>query len=101
MLKYQQRVPCKLSCHWVRIAIDENTPPTFWLYVLSIFIAKEESALSPAFTSEKEFLSIIGLRLYPFAALGNGVLSLFQLTFITKLYRNLVNSCCSLFLTVF
>ena len=62
---------------------------------------KEESALSPAFTTERELLSVFSLRLHPFAALGNGVLSLFQLTFITKRYRNLVNSCCLLFLTVF
>ena len=45
---------------------------------------KEESALSPAFTTERELLSVFSLRLHPFAALGNGVLSLFQLTFITK-----------------
>ena len=33
MLRYQESIPCKLSCHWVRIAVDKNSPPKFWLYI--------------------------------------------------------------------
>lgn len=53
-----------------------------------------------AFTREKCFLFIITLQLCPFAT-ESGVLSLFWLIFITDLYRNLINSCYFLFLTVF
>lgn len=74
--------------------MNKNTPPKFWLFVAGYLDHKRGKCSCLLLLQVKSISSPSSVcRLYPFATLDNGEFSLFWLTFITNLYRNLINSC--------